>query len=306
MRDPRPLQPLRPWTLAGLGIALAATPLAAAAESAGDLYYERALMSVADARCRLFTPETSAALASAEAQARGAALRAGDPPSALDAVAARAAGTAQRIACNDRDLRLAAARVRTGFEGYSHLLRMTFPGDLAAWRADRSLPSATPIWRLSQDARLGAGTVTFGLAGDWGRPAELVAVANFGPGAEPYAAELLVRNPALAPQPYLDTPRLGASARLPLSARIPPRAASQVFQANARAPADKSLSPSGAAALAFRFPAAAAAAMAALDPREAVTLSFLFEGPSGDVERRAYIEVGDFAAGRAFLAAAHR
>ena len=43
---------------------------------------------------------------------------------------------------------------------------------------------------------------------------------------------------------------------------------------------------------------AAAQELARLDPREAVAVDFLFPG---DGVRRAYVEVGDFAAGRAFL-----
>jgi hypothetical protein len=38
--------------------------------------------------------------------------------------------------------------------------------------------------------------------------------------------------------------------------------------------------------------------LASLDPRESVAIEFLFPD---DVVRRAYVEVGDFAAGRAFL-----
>jgi hypothetical protein len=52
--------------------------------------------------------------------------------------------------------------------------------------------------------------------------------------------------------------------------------------------------------VAFRFPAAAQRAMAGLDPREAAAVEFLFAGDR-DAVRRAYVEVGDFAAGRAFL-----
>ncbi len=57
---------------------------------------------------------------------------------------------------------------------------------------------------------------------------------------------------------------------------------------------------------AFRFPAQAAGALAGLDPREAVAVEFLFATPDGDAVRRAYVEVGDFAAGRAFLHVASR
>jgi hypothetical protein len=51
------------------------------------------------------------------------------------------------------------------------------------------------------------------------------------------------------------------------------------------------------------FPAAAANALAALDPREAATVEFLFPSGQGERVEAASIEVGDFAAGRAFLAA---
>ncbi|MDO9247070.1 MAG: hypothetical protein Q7U11_11435, partial [Phenylobacterium sp.] len=43
--------------------------------------------------------------------------------------------------------------------------------------------------------------------------------------------------------------------------------------------------------------------LSGLDPREAVMVEFLF---AGDAARRAYVEVGDFAAGRAFLQTASR
>ena len=46
--------------------------------------------------------------------------------------------------------------------------------------------------------------------------------------------------------------------------------------------------------------------MADLDPREAVEIEFAFAGRNGDTLRRAFVEVGDFAAGRAFLAIAQR
>jgi hypothetical protein len=50
---------------------------------------------------------------------------------------------------------------------------------------------------------------------------------------------------------------------------------------------------------AFRFPAAAAAAIAELDPRESIQVEFLFaSGPP----QRLFLEVGDFTAARAFLA----
>jgi hypothetical protein len=55
-------------------------------------------------------------------------------------------------------------------------------------------------------------------------------------------------------------------------------------------------------AWAVRFPAAAEDALAALDPREAVAVEFLIAGDRGEGVRTAYVEVGDFAAARAFQA----
>ena len=53
---------------------------------------------------------------------------------------------------------------------------------------------------------------------------------------------------------------------------------------------------------AFRFPVEAERALAELDPREAVVVEFQF----GDGVRLADVEVGDFAAGQAFLIMAAR
>jgi hypothetical protein len=76
------------------------------------------------------------------------------------------------------------------------------------------------------------------------------------------------------------------------------------FNAEARSVAGRDLRPQGArSGVAFRFPVAAADALAGLDPRESVAIEFLFPGVGGDTVRTAYVEVGDFAAGRAFLAA---
>jgi hypothetical protein len=132
----------------------------------------------------------------------------------------------------------------------------------------------------------------------------LVAVAAFADGAQPYAARLVLRDDARAGQPYLDRFGGGSTAGLPLARRLPPPSAQKAFNASARSSAGTDLLPKGeTAGWAFRFPDAASVELAALDPREAVAVDFLFPG---DVVRRAYVEVGDFAAGRAFLQVAGR
>ena len=288
--------------------ALAFAPLLAHASTASQLYFDRTVMSAADQRCGLFSPEVGAALNAARAQARGAALRAGVDNEVLRQTALRAQAKAGGVACNSKDLTIAATRVRVAFDGFSHMLRMVYPGDVASWRADRTLPIEGPAWRLSQTTALnGGGSVTFGMAGQRGQAPRLLAMSDLGGGPAPYAARLVVRDPGRAPEPYLGALQLSSTARLPLQSRVPPRFAAQVYAAVTREAADyRLLAPGSKSAVAFSFPASAMDAIAGLDPREAVTVELVFPGRSGDVVRQAYVEVGDFAAGQAFLTLARR
>ena len=281
--------------------ALAAAPGLAHAQPV-DLFYERTVMGAADARCGLFAPDVASALAAGAAQARGAALRAGVSAEALREAERIARAKAATADCGSRDLVLAAARVRNAFSGYAKLTRLTYAGDVADWRADRNI-GRNARWRLAQDTSFGGDQMAFGLAGRDGAGA-LVAVAQFADGAEPYAARIVLRDTQRSTQPYLDRWGGGATAGLPLARRLPPHTALKTYSASARSPAGQDLLPKGAAGgWAFRFPDGAALALAGLDPRESVAVEFLFPG---DVTRRAYVEVGDFAAGRAFLQVAAR
>ncbi len=282
------------------GIRLAASLLAGAAMLApavafaahpASLYYERALMSAAGARCGLFTPQIASALSAAAAQARGAALRSGMAAAEVKDVGARALAKAARTPCGSQDLKIAADRVRTAFEGWTRLSRMTFAGENAPWLADRGA-YRSPRWRLSQAGRAGAVPATFGVAGNLDRSA-LLAVAAFPGGEQPYAARLVMRDEGRSPLPWLGAPR---------ARPLPPRSASLVILAEARDDADPGLLGAGTdSGIAFRFPQRASDALAELDPRERFAVEFLFRG---DRVQIAVFEVGDFAAGRAFLAAA--
>ena len=291
----RSARPAVPWI--GLaGAVFVILPGAARAQPA-DLFYERTVMSVADSRCGLFTPEVSAALASAAAQARGAAIRAGTDPRDLENLKATAQRRAAAVDCASDDVTRPAARVRTAFAGYQRVLRMNYPGDVALWSADRGM-GRSPRWRLAQSADFGSHRMIFGLAGRDG-PSALVAVADFADNATPYGARLVFRDVSRTAGPYLS-----GGPRQPLATKLPPRASTKMFMAEARGAAEAELLPKGSGeAWAFRFPTAAVAALSDLDPREAVAIEYLF---SGDRVRTAYVEVGDFAAGRAFLQYAAR
>jgi hypothetical protein len=263
-------------------------------------------MVAVDQRCGLFTPDLGSALAAAQAQARGAALRSGASNDSLAQLGRRARDKAGASPCASPDIVKAADRVRAAFEGYSKLQKMNFPGDTSDWTADRIASRTVPVWKLSQTARFGGNALVFGLAGKRDSSV-LLAVVSFPDNAQPYAARLVMRDASLAPEPYLNVIAAHAGAPLPPEARTPPRSATRGVLAEARAPADAALLPPGArSGYAFRFPIAAVGDLAALDPREAVAIEFLIAADSREDVRTAYVEVGDFAAGRAFLTSAQR
>ncbi|HUO23572.1 MAG TPA: hypothetical protein VMU59_13740 [Caulobacteraceae bacterium] len=288
--------------MALIGVALGAAAGPAMAQSAAELYYERAVMIAANTHCALFTPDIAAALAASAVQARNTALRAGTSAAALDAALGRAQARAKAAACGGADVRTAADRARQAFKAYASLTAMTFPGDLGDWRAVRGQSVVNSEWRLSQSAHVGLDRMTLGVAAK-GPQAYLTAVGAFSDGETPYAARLVLRDPTRAPTPYI----ANLTGAAPLYARLPPAEAQRVVLAQARLPAELALLPQGASrAIAFRFPAASVQALSALDPREAIGVDFVFAGPAGDEVRRAYFEVGDFAAGLAFLGAGAR
>jgi hypothetical protein len=285
-----------------LGACLTAAPSLASAAASLDLFYERTVMTVADQRCGLFEPGVRTALSAAQVQARGAALRAGSDRASLQAIEQRARTRVMATPCRSPDMTVAADRVRRAFEGYAKVIRMDYPGDQLTWKADRSSSVAAVRWRLAQDVTQRGDRMIFGLAGREGANA-VMAVARFKTDDAPYAAHLVMRDDILTVGPYLDT-RGGSRTSTPLDRRLAPQDSQTSFSAEARSRAGVDLLPKTmTSGWAFRFPAEAARALANLDPRESVAVDFLFPG---DKVRRLYVEVGDFAAGRAFLQVATR
>lgn len=268
-----------------IAAAVLATPAAAWA-GPGDLYYERAFVVAADARCGLFEPPIESALTVAAAQARGAALRAGAVEADLRAVAERARVRAAAVPCRDPQLAVVRARVDRAFSGWARTPRMTFPGKRLPWVADRAAWSR-PGWRLKQVSRTGAAPVTFGYAGA-DETSALTAVVSFVGKSRPYAARLVFRDEARAPRAWVTGDGL------------PPAASRASVWATGVEAADSALLEEGRRlGEAWRFPASAADRLARLDPREAFLVEFHFR--DGSIAR-ARFEAGDFAAGRAFMA----
>ncbi len=282
--------------------ALLALSPAAASANVLDTYYEHALMSAADGRCHLFTPALSSAINVAQILARNAALRAGVDEDQVNQKRDRAVGRAAIEPCNSADLALVAKRERNAFEVYSRLQSVSYKGDFKTWFAVRQASTTGRVWNLSQSTDFGHDNLTFGSTGSHGS-SELVTVVQFADRATPFAVQLVMRDRAKSPRPVLDQRKAGPGGLIPLSGRVTPRSATVAFLADSKFAPDRLIQPAGKTpAVAYRFPAAAAGVLAGLDPREAVEIDFLFSGPGGDQARIAYIEVGDFAAGRAFLA----
>lgn len=244
--------------------------------------FERSLMLAADARCGLFDPAVSQALAAGAAQALGAARRSGLAVEAADALQARARARASAVACTSPELALAASRVRTAFAGWVATARMTFSGPAGDWIVDRYPRSLSQGWTLRQDGRVGARRLVFGQTASGP-----TLVTSFAGGHRPYAVRVLARDPARTARPWLSDQPL-------------PRSAARVVLARSRMAATRELAPSGAEdALAWTFPETLLDQLSALDPRERFTIEFVFSDDSIAV---ASLGVGDLEAARAFAA----
>jgi len=289
----------------GLCVLFALTPASVQA-SAVDTYYEHTLMSAADARCHLFAPQLSTALNVAKALSRGAALRSGIDEQVLADTGARAERRAAIEPCNSADLATVADREKSGFEVFSRLQAVSYKGDFRTWWVKRQSSASGRVWNLYQPAEFGSDALTFGIAGSSG-VSELITVAQFADGATPYVVRLVIRDKTRAARPYLDQRTARPGGKIPLSGRVTPRGATEAFLAEAKFAPDPLIRPANKnAAIGYRFPPAAARAIASLDPREAIEIEFIFSSGGNYQVRKAYIEVGDFAAGRAFLVVAQR
>ncbi len=254
---------------------------------------ERFALAVIDQRCGLFTADIRAALDASALQARGALLRAGASLSDVTALMAAARGNADRLDCRAPKVTAAARRAREGFAGYARTGVLDFPGRFSGWTADRSAASG---WRLRQTV---AGI-------DIGAPAEpgakFSADIRTQSRAAPFAARLIMRDPAKSPAPIVSANLRSSVERAGIADFAPAAGAGRSILASSRvlvAPAARTgagdLAP---AAWRFSFADAALSDLAALDPREAVVLEIEW---STGTRSRHYIEVGDLAAAIAFL-----
>lgn len=275
--------------LLALAFAATAAPALAqpAAPTAQAAYAERRALLEADRVCTLFDPGMRAALVSTAGQARGALLRGGWTMARIGELESAAVAAARSRRCGDERTEAAANRARLGYGAWARTHAMTFTGVTRSWLARRT-PDPADQWMLRQEIDA-PRAATFGLRGFDGHQELTLILPLTANGNAPGAAELLLRDPARARNSQMDVP--GRTAR-GLAAGAPAPAWSRGYQAQAR----RIETVRGQRRALFLFPAAAADAMASLDPREAAEIRL------GD-GTRLYVEIGDFAAARAFLAA---
>lgn len=268
---------------------IAATPMAAHADGTGT-YYDRTFVLAAHQKCNLFRAPVAGALSAAALQSRGAALRAGTAETTLQATATRAQARARQVSCANPELAVVRDRVADAFAGWQRIPRMDFNGDRLTWTADRVRREAA-TWRLVQTSVTGASPVRFGIDASATGRESLSAVVSFVGRPRPYAARMVMRDPALAARPWL-TPD-GRAALPPVSVR------QQVWSAGTTAAPATLLARGRTQGEVWTFPAYGGDRLARLDPREPFLIEFLFR--DGSVATATF-EAGDFAAARAFVA----
>lgn len=276
-------------------VIMAAAPMAAFADGTGT-FYDRTFVLAAHEKCDLFRAPVAGALSAATLQSRGAALRAGTAETTLQATANRARSRARSVSCANPELAVVRDRVADAFAGWQRIPRMDFNGDNATWTADR-VRRESATWRLVQTSVTGASPVRFGLSaappagGNAFGGDTLSAVVSFVGRPRPYAARMVMRDPALAARPWLT-----ATGR----AVLPPESARQeVWSAGTTAAATTLLATGKTQGETWYFPATAGDRLSRLDPREPFLIEFLFR--DGSVATATF-EAGDFAAARAFVA----
>lgn len=264
-------------------------PMTASAAAPDVMYAERSALLGADRTCGLFDPPLRAALEAATVQARGALLRSGWTEDRADRLgrAATAEGGAKR--CSDPAIAAAARNARAGFAGWARLMSMRFTGGASGWNASRIHDHDD--FYLRQDVT-SPRAMTFGIRQEGPRAAVGLMLPLGATEAAPAAARLYFRDRARAPRSAADLPGRVSTGLAALAAS---RASSETLWASSR----RTVQVKERRAAVFLFPDAAMAKIGALDPREALVL----EVDTAAGLQRFYVEVGDFAAGQAFLQA---
>lgn len=269
---------------AALGLAL---PASAQLSPAASAYAERRALAAMDDGCRLLPAPVRAAVEAGAKQAAGVLRKEGWTKAEIETLSARGVQAASRQGCAGPDILAAANRATSGYKAWVSATWADFPGRYSMWSARRRPDAEGFVLRQT------IGAAAFGV-----RENAVQLLLSDGQAPRAGAARLLLRDPARLSEPAFDA--VGARAPARLMDAAAPQGASLTFHAQRRftVPATKTTP----ARVGFTFAPAAFAALEALDPREAAVIVVEpADGRSPPV--RLFLEVGDIAAARAFLAA---
>jgi hypothetical protein len=265
---------------------LTAAPALADPPNAQAALVERLGLLHIDTRCHVLSAGVRHALEAGAGQARGALLRAGWTTSRVGELETAVHEAASQRACSDPRVATSVAEARTSFEHWAQTNYMEFPGWARGWTARRT--TGPNGFRLSQSIDTPA-RATFGVREREGAQRLSLVMDQ----SNATTARLIVRDASRARAGALDLPTriaYGLEAGAPRTGAI-----TRTFTATRTT--ERRVGVGGTQAV-FAFPDEAFRALLALDPRESATL----ELSGGSVTQRLYIEVGDIAAARTFLA----
>lgn len=267
-----------------------AAPAAQADEAAVQrTWLERVAISAADKSCNLFTEGERLALQSGLYQAEGELLRANKTPAEMNRLAAEVSAHARSLGCAHPSVVQVAATIRSSYRQFAKTNYLEYPAARSTWGASRA---ETDKWAVSQTDKL-TGLV-FGLR----RTAEIkegiaLSVTIPAQGMEPSSIQLVLRDPAKMPEPWLGS-IAGATKKLVAAPRSIANVewAGKIFKGK-----DADSNP----VWIFYFSPSAITRLEALDPREAIQIDIVPSQRAKDqTVRHIQFEVGDIRAAHAF------
>jgi hypothetical protein len=268
---------------------VSAAPALADPAAVRRTWLERVAISAADETCHLFSEGERLALRSGLYQAEGELLRAKTNVAEMKRLSAQVTAHAKSLGCGHPEVISVAATIRNSYRQFAKLSYLEYPAANSLWGASRSEHDK---WAASQTDK--ASGLIFGLRRVPGSPdMTRLAVAMPARGVTPASAQLVFRDPAILPEPWLGT-LAGASAK-PTAA---PRSVSRVEWAGKVMGAKNEV---GEPIWIFAFNTSAIEDLELLDPREAVQV-VLNPAPRAKDQKPRLItfELGDFRAARAF------
>lgn len=269
-------------------------------------YLERAAISEADARCKLFTDGERFALRSGLYQSRNELLRNNYSLDKLEDVAADARNHVRTLSCDNQAIREAALTIRDSYRMFAKTNYLEYPGAHGHWGASRVAFDQWAVMEADEHTRVAIGLRRGGpdalrrlaLPHEPGADADLdirfaVALPAGDWAMAPASVQIRSRDETKLNQPWLGN-LYGATTNL----AAPPQGVSRSDWAGG---VDHKDDITHKPFIVYYFPAAVAAHLALLDPREAIEVAVTPSPRAADQKVKSYLfEIGDFSAALAF------